>query len=230
MNYTDMWTHLITLLVGFVAGCKIKDLFGNSHTKDVFDNSSNDSIQNKTYSSPNRSKNFEYENQGSNSNITNGFSLHSIKHVFDNYCIDIINAGSFNVLLREVRNKCYKNILANIVEKASSPEKLVTLLKTETTPNFSINVLPSSMEPLVEESKLDELIRIEKVNPLDVGNMTEKVKFLLTLSHTRGIEDFKNTLGTYFSEMIERAESNEDISDLYEQIMKTVKNRYEFMK
>lgn len=225
-----MWTHLITLIVGFVAGCKINDLLGKGNVKDRFDKSSKSPIQDNPFNSPKENKNSEYgNNRGYNPPVTNGFSLASIKHVFDNYGISIINAGSFNALLREVRNQCYKNILKNIVEKATSADKLVALLRTETTPTFVINVLPSNKEPLLEETKLDELIRLENINPSEIGNVTEKVKFLLTLSHTRGIEDFKNTLGSYFSEIIDRADSNEDVSELYERIMKTVRNRYEFM-
>lgn len=225
-----MWTHLITLIVGFVAGCKFNDLLGKGNARDMFDKSSKSSIHENPFNSPKEKKNSENgNNSGYNPTVTNGFSLTSIKHVFDNYGIDIINSGSFNVLLREVRNQCYKNILRNIVEKATSADKLLDLLRTETTPTFVINVLPSNKEPLLEETKLDELIRLENINPSEIGNATEKVKFLLTLSHTRGIEDFKNTLGSYFSEMIDRADSNEDVSELYERIMKTVRNRYEFM-
>lgn len=226
-----MWTHLITLIVGFVAGCKINDLLGKGNVRDKFDKSSKSSIHDDPFNSPKENKNSEYgNNMGYNPTVTNGFSLASIKHVFDNYGIGIINAGSFYVLLRVVRNQCYKNILKNIVEKATSADKLVELLRTETTPTFVINVFPSNKEPLLEEAKLDELIKQENINPSEIGNVTEKVKFLLTLSHTRGIEDFKNTLGSYFSEMLDRADSNEDVSELYERIMKTVRNRYEFLK
>ena len=64
----------------------------------------------------------------------------------------------------------------------------------------------------------------------EVEGVDEKVSFLLTLSHTKGIADFKNTLSFYFSDIIKSAEANEDITEKYEQIMKIFKNRYEFMK
>lgn len=225
-----MWTHLITFLVGFVAGGKFKDIIGNNYIKDRSDKSSNSSIKDEPFSLTNESKKFEYANNGYKSKVTTGFSLYSIKHVFDNYSIDIIDTSSFNVLLREVRSKCYKKFLETIVTKATSPQKLVDLLKTETMPTFNVEMLASDKPPFIEASKLDELIRRENINPKNVGNLVEKVSFLLTLSHTRGIEDFKNTLGYYFSDIIKSADSNDDISEQYEEIMKIIKNRYQFMK
>lgn len=104
------------------------------------------------------------------------------------------------------------------------------MLKTETVPSFSVDIVPSNEAPFIDVSKLDELIKIENVNPNEVQGVDEKVSFLLTLSHTKGIADFKNTLSFYFSDIIKSAEANEDITEKYEQVMKILKNRYEFMK
>ena len=133
-------------------------------------------------------------------------------------------------MLREIRNKCYNDIIKKIVTTATSSQLLVDLLKTETVPSFSVDIIPSNKTPFIDVSKLDELIKRENVNPNEVQGVDEKVSFLLTLSHAKGIADFKNTLSFYFSDIIKSAEANEDITEKYEQIMKILKNRYEFMK
>lgn len=220
-----MWTHLIALIVGFAAGCKFKDLFcitGNSKNSQT--------IKSQCDISENTVKSFSFNAKDSENNSRESFSLSSIKYLFDEYGVKLINAGSFNVLLREIRNKCYNDIIKKIVTTATSPELLVDMLKTETVPSFSVDIVPSNEAPFIDVSKLDELIKIENVNPNEVQGVDEKVSFLLTLSHTKGIADFKNTLSFYFSDIIKSAEANEDITEKYEQVMKILKNRYEFMK
>lgn len=220
-----MWTHLIALIVGFAAGCKFKDLFcisGNSRSSQTI-KSQYDISENTVKSSSSNAK-------VSENNSRESFSLASIKYLFDDYGVKLINAGSFNVLLREIRNKCYNDIIKKIVTTATSPQLLVDLLKTETVPSFSVDIIPSNKAPFIDVSKLDELIKRENVNPNEVQGVDEKVSFLLALSHTRGIADFKNTLSFYFSDIIKSAEANEDIAEKYEQVMKILKTRYEFIK
>lgn len=226
-----MWTHLITLAVGFAAGCKIKDLLDNGRITG-FGNKfkSKHTSYVKVHTPTNESSTHTTNYVESHQSKSNDFSLQSIRHIFNDNNVELINAGSFNALLRQVRNHSYKNILKNIVENATSPEKLVHLLRTGVTPSFTINIIPADDAPYIETTKLDDYISLEKINPSDVGDTTEKVRFLLTLSHTRGIEDFKNTLGPYFSEIIQLADSNEDVSEMYAQIMKIVRNRYDFME
>lgn len=219
-----MWTHLIALIVGFAAGCKFKDLFcisGNSRSSQTI-KSQCDISENTVKSSSNA--------KVSENNSRESFSLASIKYLFDDYGVKLINAGSFSVLLREIRNKCYNDIIKKIVTTATSSQLLVDLLKTETVPSFSVDIIPSNKAPFIDVSKLDELIKRENVNPNEVQGVDEKVSFLLTLSHTRGIADFKNTLSFYFSDIIKSAEANEDIAEKYEQVMKILKTRYEFIK
>lgn len=220
-----MWTHIIALIVGFAAGCKFKDLFcinvNNKNSQTI--KSQCDIAENTVKSSPSIAKDLE-------NNQRESFSLSSISYLFDDYGVKVINAGSFNVLLREIRNKCYSDIIKKIVTTATSPQLLVDLLKTETIPSFSVNIIPSNKAPFIDILKLDELIKRENVNPNEIQGVDEKVSFLLTLSHTKGIADFKNTLSFYFSDIMKSAEANEDITEKYEQVMKILKNRYEFMK
>lgn len=230
MRFGNMWTHLITFIVGFAAGCKIRDLLG----EDKINGSGNSFISklspHVTFLTPaNEGSTYTTNCTNSRSSESRGFSLQSIRHIFNENNVELINAGSFNVLLREVRNHSYKSLLRNIVENATSPDKLVHLLQNEVTPSFVVNIKPAEGAPYIETSKLDESIYQEKINPSDVGDTTEKVKFLLTLSHTRGIEDLKKTLGPYFNDIIKHANSNEDVSEMYVEIMKIVRNRYEFM-
>lgn len=230
MKVKYMWTHLITLIVGFAAGCKIKDLLGDTNVRDFFGKFRNGQPHNYSHNSPRVNQIPIVEQTPRSSTANTGFSLRSIQQVFNEYHVELLNANSFNVLLREIRNSCYKNILRTIVEKATSADKLVEILKSESTPTFSISIIPSNSVPFFEEEKIDDLIRQENISPQQVGSIDEKVKFLLTLSHSRGIEDFKNTLGAYFNEIMTQYENHEDITGLYEQIMKTINRRYEFMK
>lgn len=220
-----MWTHLIALIVGFAAGCKFKDLFCISENS-----RSSQTIKSQCDISENTVKSSSSNAKVSENNSRESFSLASIKYLFDDYGVKLINAGSFNVLLREIRNKCYNDIMKKIVTTATSPQLLVDLLKTETVPSFSVDIIPSNKAPFIDVSKLDELIKRENVNPNEVQGVDEKVSFLLALSHTRGIADFKNTLSFYFSDIIKSAEANEDIAEKYEQVMKILKTRYEFIK
>lgn len=220
-----MWTHLIALIVGFAAGCKFKDLFCISENS-----RSSQTIKSQCDISENTVKSSSSNAKVSENNSRESFSLASIKYLFDDYGVKLINAGSFNVLLREIRNKCYNDIIKKNVTTATSPQLLVDLLKTETVPSFSVDIIPSNKAPFIDVSKLDELIKRENVNPNEVQGVDEKVSFLLALSHTRGIADFKNTLSFYFSVIIKSAEANEDIAEKYEQVMKILKTRYEFIK
>lgn len=220
-----MWTHLIALIVGFAAGCKFKDLFCISENS-----RSSQTIKSQCDISENTVKSSSSNAKVSENNSRESFSLASIKYLFDDYGVKLINAGSFNVLLREIRNKCYNDIIKKNVTTATSPQLLVDLLKTETVPSFSVDIIPSNKAPFIDVSKLDELIKRENVNPNEVQGVDEKVSFLLALSHTRGIADFKNTLSFYFSDIIKSAEANEDIAEKYEQVMKILKTRYEFIK
>ena len=230
MEFENMWTHLITLIVGFAAGCKIRDLLGEDRINGFWNSSKSKFSPHVKFQTPvNEASTYTANCTNSCPSESRGFSLQSIGHIFSENNVELINAGAFNVLLREVRNNSYKSILRNIVEKATSPDKLVHLLQNEVTPSFMVNIKPAEGAPYIETSKLDESIYQEKINPSDVGDTTEKVKFLLTLSHTRGIEDFKKTLGPYFTDIIKRSNSNEDVSEMYVEIMKIVRNRYEFM-
>lgn len=230
MEFGNMWTHLITLLVGFAAGCKIRDLLGEDRINGFWNSSKSKFSPHVKFSTPaNEASTYTTNCTNSRPSGSRGFSLQSIRHIFNENNVELINAGSFNILLREIRNHSYKSILRNIVENATSPDKLVHLLQNEVTPSFMVNIKPAEGAPYIETSKLDEYIYQEKINPSDVGDTADKVKFLLTLSHTRGIEDFKKTLGPYFTDIIKHANSNDDVSEMYVEIMKIVRNRYEFM-
>lgn len=157
------------------------------------------------------------------------FSLSAIDEVFSIYNVEMIGAGSFGVLLRKIKSDCYKNLLKLFIDKATSPEDMVTMLKEKTTPTFIVDIKPSTKPPFINEDILDEYIKEEEAMPNEIGTIDEKVIFLLTMSYARGVESFKNTLGAYLTEILDGAEHGEDITDLYQQAMKTIKSRYEYV-
>lgn len=220
-----MWTHLISSIVGFIAGCSFRDLLGKKNTrKDSTKRIYPSTTDERRYHEVSSQKHLE-ENQYNNAT----FSLNAIQEVFSTYNVDIIAASSFGVLRRKIKSDCYKNLLKLFIDKATSPEKMVTMLKDNMTPTFVLNLKPSIEPPLINEEKLNKYIKEENASPNEIGTIEEKVKFLLTMSYVRGIENFKRALGAYLTEILDGAEHGEDITELYSQAMKIIKSRYEYV-
>lgn len=215
-----MWTNVICSILGFVAGCSFRELLGKKKKR-------SDSAQ-RIYPSPVEEQK-DYNKNIEKKQCNNAFSLNSIIEVFLTYNVDMIGASSFGVLRRKIKSDCYKNLLKLFIDKATSPEKMVTMLKENTTPTFVLNLKPSTQPPFIDEEKLDKYIKEENASPNEIGTMDEKVKFLLTMSYGRGIENFKITLGAYLTEILDGAERGEDITELYLQAMKIIKSRYEYV-
>lgn len=215
-----MWTHVICSILGFVAGCSFRELLGKKKTR-------RDSSK-RIYPSPVEEQK-DYKKNIEKKQCNNAFSLNSIIEVFLTYNVDMIGASSFGVLRRKIKSDCYKNLLKLFIDKATSPEKMVTMLKENTTPTFVLNLKPSTQPPFIDEEKLDKYIKEENASPNEIGTMDEKVKFLLTMSYGRGIENFKTTLGAYLTEILDGDERGEDITELYQQAMKIIKSRYEYV-
>lgn len=220
-----MWTNVICSILGFVAGCSFRDLLGKKKTR-------GDSPK-RIYPSPVKERKdykiTENKNLEKDQSNNSAFSLNAIHEVFSTYNVDMISASSFGVLRRKIKSDCYKNLLKLFIDKATSPEKMVTMLKENTTPTFVLNLKPSTQPPFIDEEKLDKYIKEENASPDEIGTMDEKVKFLLTMSYGRGIENFKITLGAYLTEILDGAERGEDITELYLKAMKIIKSRYEYV-
>lgn len=216
-----MFSHLITLILGFAAGCTIREILGSSPR------------------TPSRKQNEHYNGvspittrQMKSSNETNkgsGFSLQSLRALFSSYGVGIHNAGSLGILLRKIRSTCYKEILKLLIDNASTPEQMVELLTTQVISDKNFTFNETVGEPYIQSDKIDAYIIEEGVSLSEFRSNKEKVSFLLSLYYAKGIDDFKNTLGTYMSDIISANERGEDISSLYNEIMNLVKNRYSYL-
>ncbi len=214
-----MWSNIIFLLVGFGIGCTFKELLGK---KDVPNERRQANIPPVSYRP-------STTNSSTQSRV-NGFSLNSIRDVFDSYHVTLINESSFSALLREIKNQCYKNLLKRFMDNANSPESLVRMLKEESTPRFDVSLHYSNQPPYISDERLNEYVKEANASPSDIGGSGEKVKFLMTLNHARGVENFKNTLGMYLNEILDEYDRGEDISESYLKIMDIIKSRYEYLK
>lgn len=215
-----MLTHLVLLVAGVYGGYRFKEWLdknkqpGNRNESDeLLMNSKSKMSDGSNISSPNQMD----------------FSLDSIKSVFDAYNVTLIGAGSFYSLLRKIKNQSYKRILKMFIDDATTSEKLVKMLKEGVTPQLEISIRHSNQPPYISDDKLNEYIKEQNVSPENFVNSEEKVKFLLTLYHARGLEDFKNTLGVYLTGILEEYDNGVDTTDSYNEIMKMIKSRYEYL-
>ncbi len=220
--FRNMFTHLITLALGFAAGCTFKELLDRSSFK------SKPTNKPRHMNSPAAHLNFHTEESVSKSSSAD-FSLQSLKGIFDLYNVQPLNAGSFGILLRQIRNTCYKDILKLFLEKANTPKALVDMLKSQTTPNKHFEIGNSVGNPYISTDKINNYISEEGIAISEFKTNTEKVKFLLSLYYAKGIDDFKQTLGSYMSDMLSAYERGDNVTDIYNDIMSLVKKRYDYL-
>lgn len=216
-----MMTHLITLVLGFAAGCTFKELIGKSSSKSSRNTPSH-------ISSP-AAQSYHNDVEGGSKINTEEFGLRSLKETFDLYNVKLLNAGSFGILLRHIRSTCYKDILKMFLDKANTPEILIDMLKLQMTPAYNFEVSNSVGSPYISVDKLNDYISKEGISVSEFKSNVEKVKFLLSLYYAKGIDDFKQTLGSYMSDILSAHEQGEDISEIYIKIMDLVKSRYNYL-
>lgn len=215
-----MWTHIIIAIVGFAAGVSYKELLSRNRV-----NSNREPSHNRQRPIFNETK----ERSNQQQTPASGFSLDSLNRMFSSYGIKLVSSNSFSMLLKQIRNKCYKDMLEHFLNNATSAETLVKMLQQGSTPTLDIVIQPSTLPPFITEDKLDSIIRDNSVDPSQIGTARNKVEFLLTLYHTFGIEEFKKALGVYMTDIIDAHEKGADTSFLYGEIMKIIKNRYDFL-
>ena len=215
-----MWTHIITAIVGFAAGISYKELISRNKVQSTCEPSHN---KQKTTVDETKERSSHQQAQVS------GFSLDSLSRMFSLYGIKLVSTNSFSMLLKQIRNKCYKDMLEHFLNNATSAEALVKMLQQGSTPTLEIAIHPSTQPPFITEDKLDSIIRDNSADPAQIGTARNKVEFLLTLYHTFGIEDFKKSLGVYMTDIIDAHENGADTSFLYGEIIKIIKNRYDFL-
>lgn len=220
-----MFSHLITFVLGFAAGCTFTELLKKKRTPSA---ASQNGTQNKqlpasSYTSLNNASNENVCNQ------TDNFSLQSLKETFDSYNVKITNAGSFGILLEEIRSSCYKDLLKSFLDKVDTPQTLIEMLKTQTTPNKVFSISHSTLAPFISKEQLDSYLVKDGVSTSEFDSNSNEIKFLLSLYYAKGIDDFKNTLGSYLSDILSAHERGVDITELYENIMKIIKSRYEYL-
>lgn len=217
-----MFTHLITLALGFAAGCTFKELLDKGSLKSK--------LNKKPYHMPQPSTHLK---SPAEENVINypstGFSLQSLKKTFDLYNVQPLNAGSFGILLRQIRNSCYKDILKHILENANTPEKLVDMLKSQTIPNKDFEIDDSMGIPYITIDKINNYISDEGIAISEFKTNTEKVKFLLSLYYAKGIDDFKQTIGSNMSDILSAYERGDNLTDIYNDIISLVKKRYDYL-
>lgn len=216
-----MWSHIIIAILGFAAGCTFKELLsskGGSNPQANQESPQSNTIPPLIPSVPTHQP-----------MMVKDFSLSSIKYVFDDNNVQLINSGSFGVLLRTIRDNSYKKLLKLFIDEAKSPKDLVSLLKNGITPTFEVRPTSSSAAPYIEEEKLDNYISQEGVSTSNFKSCRDKAVFLLSLNHNKGIDDFKKTLGIYMTEILELDKNGMDITDLYNQIMKIISDRYSYI-
>ena len=115
------------------------------------------------------------------------------------------------------------------MDEAATPELLVEMLKTKVIPDKDFSFVETSGAPYIQTEKIEAYIKEEGVPMSEFSCDKDKIGFLLSLYYAKGIDDFKNTLGTYMSDIIEADENGDDISVLYSDIMSLVKSRYSFL-
>ena len=216
----NMFTHLITLALGFAAGCTFKEVLEKRKNRTETNN-------NPINHSPAHPR--EDAKTGNRSNHSSDFSLQSLKSTFSSYNVSLLATSSFGALLREVRSSCYKDILRIFLEKATTPEIMVEMLKNQIIPDKDFIIESYSGAPYISKEKLESYIIEEGVPATEFNSNENRVKFLLSLYHAKGIEDFKNTLGSDLSDILTFHENGDNITEAYNAIMKLIKSRYEYL-
>ncbi len=216
----NMFTQLITLVVGFVAGCTVSEIIKSKTYKSII-----------RYNNPTNKRPSEEIHDVESVRNSHGkeFSLQSLQNIFGFYGVSILNAGSFGILLRKIRSSSYKDILKLFLDEASTPDLLVEMLKTRLIPSKDFSFIESSGSPYIQTEEIEAYIKEEDIPNPEFNCNKDKIEFLLSLYYAKGLNDFKNTLGTYISDIINAKENGNDITVLYSDIMSLVKSRYSFL-
>lgn len=216
-----MFTHLITLVLGFAAGCTVWELIKSKSHKPI------NRYNNPTVNRP--SSEVIHNVESTHTSHAEEFSLQSLQSIFSFYGVSMLNAGSFGILLRKIRTTSYKDILKLFLDEAATPELLTNMLKTKVIPDKDFSFAETGGAPYIQTEKIEAYIKEEGVPMSEFSCNKDKIGFLLSLYYAKGIDDFKNTLGTYMSDIIKANENGDDISILYSDIMSLVKSRYSFL-
>ena len=116
------------------------------------------------------------------------------------------------------------------IDKATTPEQLVEMLKTQAIPDKDFSFVEINGGPYIKTDKIEAYINEEGVSLSEFNSNKEKVEFLMSLYYAKGIDDFKNTLILYTSDIIDAKENGEDITSLYDKIMSIIKKRYSYLE
>lgn len=217
-----MFSNLITFVLGFASGCTFKELFDKRKPSSTTLSHITPNIDVLSSCKNNNDKEKPFDQSAD-------FSLQSLKDTFDAYNVKMINAGSFGILLEQIQSSCYKDILECFLDKANTPIALVEMLKIQTTPNKEFFLTHSEESPYISEGQIDSYIVKEGGALPEFASCEDKVLYLLSLYYAKGIDDFKNSLGSYISDILSAEEKGTDITDLYESIMRLIRNRYSYI-
>lgn len=200
-------------ILGFVAGCSLKD----------FILSKLDGC--KKFHIPQSQIKIEkvgFKQDGGSPAMTdaysNSFNLCSIQSVFDKYEVKLSGVNSFTILLNKIERVAYKETLTQFYSSIHKPEDLFTLIEHGNTYNEILKIQYSKNSILLSETYINEMLDKNSIVYSNETSVTEKIQALVAFHVSKGLSQFKKTMGPSLGQFISDYNENKDVSLLFEGI------------
>ncbi len=217
-----MLKFLIGTILGFAAGCSLKDII-TSKFGDLDKSSSMKAPECK------RPLNAQKLYASGQSEKLSEFNLCSILPLFEKYKIDLVGVNSFSILLDKLERVTYLNTLKLFAEKVSTPEDLIALIEQGETYDEPLLFEKSFKNIMISEDYINQIFAKNNIDYASIDNIEEKVQLLVSLYISKGLKQFQNTMGPSLEQFISDYKEQKDVSVIFESIMKKINKALSFM-
>lgn len=215
---------ILGTIFGFVGGCTFKELIWP-----------NLSSGNKASTSPQPTK-FDVEKDTSNSfrfvqsNAKEPeFNLCSIQYLFDKYGVNLTGVNSFMILLDKIERVTYKETLKQFSSSVHKPEDLVLLIEKGNTFDECLQLRNTTHSILLQEKYIKQILDQNGIDATEINTTEEKVQLIVSFYVSKGLNQFKKTMGASLEQFLKDFYTHKDVSILFDGIMKNINTALEFL-
>lgn len=215
---------IIGTIFGFVGGCTFKELIW-----------SNLSHSGKTSASPQPTKCDVGKDSSNRIGFTKSnakgaeFNLCSIQYLFDKYGVDLTGVNSFMLLLDKIERVTYKETLKQFSSSVHKPEDLVVLIENGNTYDECLQIKNTAHSILLQEEYIKQILDKNGIDATSINTIEEKVQLIVSFYVSRGLNQFKKTMGASLEQFLKDFKAHKDVSILFDGIMKNINTALEFL-
>lgn len=215
---------IIGTIFGFVGGCTFKELIW-----------SNLSHSSKTSASPQQKKCDVWKDTSNRIGFTKSnakraeFNLCSIQYLFDKYGVDLTGVNSFMLLLDKIERVIYKETLKQFSSSVHKPEDLVVLIENGNTYDECLQIKNTAHSILLQEEYIKQILDKNGIDATSINTIEEKVQLIVSFYVSRGLNQFKKTMGASLEQFLKDFKAHKDVSILFDGIMRNINTALEFL-